>query len=313
MNEKELSEMIIGESAAIREVRRQIMRVAPAEVAVFLQGPTGSGKELVAEALHRASGRRGKYVEFNTSAIAETMFESTIFGHVKGAFTGADRNNPGLLAEADGGTIFFDEIGDLSLRLQPKLLRAVEYKVFKPVGGMSDRESDFRLVSATNRDLRTLVKNGEFRRDLAERLRTFIIEVPPLCARLVDVPAIAQHFVEVERNKTRRELSLNKSAIRALRQYDWPQNVRELHNVVARLFLTVDGSVASSADISHAITMGILESPSVDEQSELARRKLVGELERAGWNAEKAAKNMKVSRATVYRRMEKLGVRRRRH
>jgi DNA-binding NtrC family response regulator len=313
MNEKELEEMIIGESAAIREVRRQIMRVAPADVTVFLQGPTGSGKELVAEALHLMSGRHGKYVEFNTSAIAETMFESTLFGHMKGSFTGADSNNPGLLAEADGGTIFFDEIGDLYLKLQPKLLRAVEYKIYKPVGASSDRKSDFRLVSATNRRLRTLVENGHFRADLAERLSTFIIDVPPLCARLADVPIIAHHFVAEGRRKSRRELSLSKSAIQRLQQYDWPHNVRELRNVVERLFIIVDGPVASSADIARAITMGISESLSSDKHTEVARRKLVEELELAGWNAEKAAERMKVSRATIYRRMGELGVHRRRH
>ncbi len=313
MNEKELSEMIIGESAAIREVRRQIVRVAPAEVAVFLQGPTGSGKELVAKALHLMSGRSGEYVEFNTSAIAMTMFESTIFGHVKGAFTGADSNNPGLLAEADGGTIFFDEIGELSIRLQPKLLRAVEYKVYKPVGATNDRESDFRLVSATNRHLRALVEAGEFRPDLAERLSTFIINVPSLGARLEDVPAIAQHFVDIVQRASGRHLSLSRSAIRALQQYDWPLNVRELRNVVDRLFLMVDSPIASSADVADAITMGTSASSPADEEMAPARRELVEELERAGWNTDLAAANMKVSRATIYRRMEKLGVRRRRH
>jgi two-component system nitrogen regulation response regulator NtrX len=311
MNEDELSEMIIGESAAIGEVRRQILRVAPADVTVFLQGPTGSGKELVARALHQASERVGKYVEFNTCAIAETMFEATLFGHVKGAFTGADANNPGLLAEADGGTIFFDEIGELSLGLQPKLLRAVESKSYRSVGATRDRRSDFRLVSATNRRLRTLVDHGQFRPDLAERLSTFIIAVPPLGARLEDVPAIAQHFVDVALRESGRELSLSKSAIRSLQQYDWPRNVRELHNVVKRLVLMVDGSVASSADVARAITMGMSESLPIDQRTVAERRELVETLEGAEWNAEKAAETMKVSRATIYRRMGRLGVRRR--
>lgn len=312
MNESELSEMIIGESAAIREVRRQILRVAPADVTVFLQGPTGSGKELVAKALHQASGRRGNYVEFNTCAIAETMFEATLFGHVKGAFTSAHANNPGLLAEADGGTIFFDEIGELSPGLQPKLLRAVENKTYRSVGATSNRRSDFRLVSATNRRLRALVDGGQFRPDLAERLSTFIIDVPPLIARLEDVPAIAHHFVDVGQRESARELSLSKSAIRALQQYDWPRNVRELRNVMERLFLLVDGPVASTADVADAITMGASESSPSDERTVVERRELVEALECAGWNAEKAAEKMKVSRATIYRRMGKFGVRRNR-
>lgn len=312
MNESELSEMIIGESAAIREVRRQILRVAPADVTVFLQGQTGSGKELVAKALHLASERHGKYVEFNTCAITETMFEGTLFGHVKGGFTGADTNNPGLLAEADGGTIFFDEIGDLSLLLQPKLLRAVESKTYRSVGATSDRRSDFRLVSATNRRLRTLVDQGRFRPDLAERLTTFIIDVPPLGARLEDVPAIAQHFLLEVQRKSKRELSLSRAAVRALQKYDWPGNVRELHNVVERLFLLVDGSVASPADVAHAITMGPSTFLPVDPSTVTERRTLVETLEGVGWNAEKAAEKMEVSRATIYRRMGKLGVSRHR-
>jgi DNA-binding NtrC family response regulator len=311
MNESELSDMIIGESAAIREVRRQILRVAPADVTVLLQGQTGTGKELVAKALHQASERHGKYVEFNTCAIAETMFEGTLFGHVKGGFTGADTNNPGLLAEADGGTIFFDEIGDLSLGLQPKLLRAVENKTYRPVGATSDRRSDFRLVSATNRCLRALVDNGEFRADLAERLSTFIIGVPPLAARLEDVPAIAQHFLVRAKRKWKRELSLSKGAVRALQKYDWPGNVRELHNVVERLFLLVDGSVASPGDVAHAIKMGPSTFLPADPRTVTERRKLVETLEGVGWNAEKAAEKMDVSRATIYRRMGRLGVRRR--
>jgi DNA-binding NtrC family response regulator len=159
--------------------------------------------------------------------------------------------------------------------------------------------------------LRTLVDHGQFRPDLAERLSTFIIAVPPLGARLEDVPAIAQHFVDVALRESGRELSLSKSAIRSLQQYDWPRNVRELHNVVKRLVLMVDGSVASSADVARAITMGMSESLPIDQRTVAERRELVETLEGAEWNAEKAAETMKVSRATIYRRMGRLGVRRR--
>lgn len=230
-SESELAARLIGSSPPIRELRRLILRIAPQSTSVVIHGSTGSGKELVAQALHAASGRKGRYVAFNVCAIPDTMFESTLFGHVRGAFTGAVSDNDGYLVEADRGTIFLDEISGLPLFNQMKLLRAVETREFRPVGARQDRRSEFRVVAASNDDLPGLAHAGQFRQDLLFRLRGIPIEVPLLADRLEDVPALALHFAR-EAARPGEPVEIKPTAIRELQAYDWPGNVRELRQVI---------------------------------------------------------------------------------
>ena len=189
-----MSTLLIGDSLPMRQLRALIARVATSTLSVLIEGETGSGKELVARALHEMSGRSGALVALNVCAVPDSMFEATMFGHVKGAFTGALRDSAGYLTEAHRGTLFLDEVSGLSLTNQVKLLRAIETKEFRPVGARSDQRSDFRLIAASNEDMVHLVEGGQFRRDLAHRLGGIKLTVPPLRDRLEDVPILAAHF-----------------------------------------------------------------------------------------------------------------------
>lgn len=310
MTEIELAQFIIGESPAIRRVRELILRVAPTSLPVLIQGPTGSGKELVAEALHRVSGRSGAFVPFNVCAISDAMFEDALFGHVRGAFTGATQDRRGYLAEADRGTVFLDEISSLSLGMQPKLLRAIETRKFRPVGASSDRASEFRLVAAANEDLHGAARAGRFRADLAHRMAGIVIHMPTLESRREDIPLLVTHFVERAR---RREVpnanaaEFNNSAMRALQQREWPGNVRELKFVVETALAVASSSVISAGSLTE---MTVFDSssysvvPSVEE-----RVRLETVLREAVWDTDRAAEALGVHRSTLYRWMRRLGMR----
>jgi DNA-binding NtrC family response regulator len=224
--------LLLGESCVMRRLRADVVRAARTRLPVLIQGPTGAGKEVVAQALHRASGRRGALVAFNVCAVADTLFEPAVFGSVRGAFTGATTDTPGFLAEAHGGTVFLDEIGGLPLSSQAKLLRAVETQTFRPVGARADRRSDFRVVSATNEEVEALVDAGRFRADLAERLAGIVVHVPPLAAHPGDIPTLVRHFAaRLEGAQVR---AFTDGALDVLATYAWPRNVRELKHAVER-------------------------------------------------------------------------------
>jgi PAS domain S-box-containing protein len=227
---------IIGGSAALRRVMSQIELVAPADAAVLIYGESGTGKELMARAIHDRSPRKGgPMVKVNCGAIPENLFESEFFGHVRGSFTGAVRDKAGRFELAAGGTIFLDEIGELPLSLQAKLLRVLQEKEFERVGDSITRKVDARIVAATNRDLKRDVDSGRFRQDLFYRLSVFPIEVPPLRDRREDIPSLAAHFAEVAtRRMNRPSPRLTPEQARVLSSYDWPGNVRELQNAVER-------------------------------------------------------------------------------
>jgi DNA-binding NtrC family response regulator len=295
-----IARTIIGESLAIRQLRELIALAAPSRLAVLVQGPTGAGKELVAAALHAASGRSGPLVPFNVCAIGESVFEDALFGHVRGAYTGAVSDTPGLLREAHGGTVFLDEISGLQLALQAKLLRAVETRAFRPVGATHDVRSDFRVVAATNERLDLLVAERRFRADLAHRISGVVIHVPPLVERLEDVPLLVRHFLD---RAGFTHTTVTRDAIVRLQAYDWPGNVRELEHTVewaAVLSAPVLGKEAVEAALAQR-TAGVAPAmPSVE------RRALQQLLERHRWNTESAARELGIHRATLYRRMKRL-------
>jgi DNA-binding NtrC family response regulator len=291
---------IIGDSAAIRELRALIARVAPLQLPVLIEGPTGSGKELVAEALHALSGRRGRFVALNVCALPDTMFEAALFGHVRGAFTGALADSPGYFAEADGGTLFLDEIGGLDSSLQPKLLRAIETGCYRSVGARVDRRSELRVVAASNQPIHELVGAGRFRADLAHRLSGVILTVRPLHERLEDIPALVRHFAAGV------DLVITEAAMRQLQGHDWPGNVRELRNVIERAIAFADSATIHSTDIVAAMqrhTRAMRATP-----SDLERKQLLDALEASAWDTVSAAARLEVHRATVYRRMQRLGI-----
>jgi DNA-binding NtrC family response regulator len=300
----ERSTGIIGDSSAIRAVRALVERVAPLRMPVLIQGPTGSGKELVARALHTLSGRRGRFVAVNVCAIADAMFEATLFGHVRGAFTGAVGDAAGYLAEADGGTLFLDEIGGLSPAMQAKLLRALETHEFRPVGGRRDQRSEFRVVAATNEAMHVLVATGRFRADLAHRLDVVCIDVPPLAERPEDVPPLARHFAALASSSA---VLLAPDALEWLRGHDWPGNVRELKNLMERaLALAPAGSLHARDLEAHLRRPRVLASPADAGDGE--RGKLLALLARCEWDTAEAARRLGLHRATVYRRMDRLGI-----
>ena len=235
---------IVGDSPALRSALDQVRRVAPTDATVLLEGESGSGKELFARAVHHLSGRKAQsFLAINCAAIPEGLLESELFGHEKGAFTGAVASKRGKFEIADKGTLFLDEIGDLSPPLQGKVLRVIEQRQFERVGGTATRTVDIRLVAATNHDLKTLVASGAFRQDLYFRLSVFPITVPALRDRKEDIPALAEHFVRrfAAEQKRRGPVSIDPSALRALVEHSWPGNVRELENTIERALILGEG------------------------------------------------------------------------
>ncbi|AKU90302.1 sigma-54-dependent transcriptional regulator [Vulgatibacter incomptus] len=234
---------ILGKSAAMRELFALLDKVAPSRTTVLVTGESGVGKELVARALHEKGGRAaGPFVAVNCGAIPEGLIESELFGHEKGAFTGAVAAKPGLFSEASGGTLFLDEIGELPLAVQVKLLRALQQRVVRPVGGLRDVEIDVRIVAATNRDLEQEVREGRFREDLYYRLNVIGLKVPPVRERREDVLLLAEHFLQAfAKEQGRPGMAFSRAAQRALLDYDFPGNVRELENVVERAVTLSDG------------------------------------------------------------------------
>ena len=238
---------LLGTSAAMMELRATIERIAPHRSTALVHGESGTGKELVARALHDASGRRGRFVAINCAAIPGPLLESELFGHVKGAFTDAGRDKPGLFEDADGGTIFLDEIGELPLGLQVKLLRVLQDSEVRRIGDSASTAIDVRVVAATLRDLAAMARTGRFREDLFYRLNVLPITIPPLRERPDDVPTLTAHFVERHRRRHGIEVELSTDAVGWLRRRSWPGNVRELENTVERALVLAEHPVVDSA------------------------------------------------------------------
>ena len=305
MTPPDQSSLLIGDSLPMRQLRALIARVSTSTLAVLIQGETGSGKELVARALHQQSGRSGPLVALNVCAVPDSMFEASMFGHVKGAFTGALRDSAGYLTEAHRGTLFLDEVSGLSLANQVKLLRAIETREFRPVGARADQQSDFRLVAASNEDMGQLVDRGRFRRDLAHRLGGIRVTVPSLRDRLEDVPILAAHFAAQARGGRAEDVVIHSGALRTLQAYSWPGNVRELRHVVEASIVLSCGTVCED-DVSALIQPS---APGLAGRRLAYQGKdLIEQLDRCAWDVNEVASELGVHRATVYRRLRRLGV-----
>jgi DNA-binding NtrC family response regulator len=297
-------EDIVGESAPLRKVLEEVERVANSNSSVIITGESGTGKELVARAIHSNSPR--KYfplVSVHCGALTESLLESELFGHEKGAFTGASFNRKGRFEMADGGTIFLDEIGTISPKMQIELLRVLESKTFVRVGGNKEITSDFRVICATNRDLKEMVKNGKFREDLYYRLNVVNIRIPPLRERIEDIPLLVQHFIAKYCTSMSRDMiSIEPAAMKHLEMFDYPGNVRELENMIERAIVVGNGTVIRLRDLP----MGKeVISNSIESLNDLEKKHIAKILDKYGWNITKSAKALDVDRATLYNKIKK--------
>ena len=312
------ADRLVGSSDAMARVRELIAQVAPTDARVLLTGESGTGKELAAAALHAGSRRaRGPLIRVNSAAIPHTLIESELFGHEKGAFTGATERRRGRFELADGGTLFLDEIGELSAEAQSKLLRAIENGELERVGGNETLRVDVRVVAATNKDLRAEMAGGRFRDDLFYRLNVVPIHLPPLRERLDDLPELAAHLLARLQQRTGLPAPLLEGeALRALRRYEWPGNVRELANVCERLAILYAGRRVGEAQVvaalpAHATQPEELHAPPLSAALDSYERQLIIDaLDQARGNVAEAARMLATDRPNLYRRMRRLGIER---
>ena len=303
-------EGIVGKSPALRKVLEQVAIVAPTDSTVLIHGETGTGKELIARAIHNLSSRRDRsYVRMNCAAIPSGLLESELFGHERGAFTGALMQRKGRFELADRGTLFLDEIGDISLELQPKLLRAVQEQEFERLGSGRTHRINVRLVAATHRDLGEMVSRKEFRSDLYYRLNVFPVLVPPLRERREDIPRLATHFVEVfARRMNKRIDHISEGVLDAFVSYSWPGNVRELQNLIERAVIrSNNGVLPNTLPDKHPVMVP----PSRDTFAASTRALILHALGSTGWvigGAAGAAARLGLKRTTLIAKMKKLGI-----
>lgn len=301
---------IIGKSTAMQEIYNLIERLSDVESTVLLLGESGTGKELVAEALHY-SGRRasGPLVKVNCSALSEPLLESELFGHVKGAFTGAIQDKPGKFELADGGTLFLDEIGDISPLVQVKLLRVLQDLTVERVGGTTSHLVDVRVVAATNRDLYAKVQRGEFREDLYYRLKVVEMRLPALRERKEDIPLMVEYFLSKFSQKLGKRIeSVSTDVMRAFMEHSWPGNVRELQHALEYACILASGPVISIDNLPRDFGVSSARSAGtnmdISDEAAIKRNEIVRALEASGWKKARAARMLGISRMTIYRKME---------
>ncbi len=302
---------IVGESPAMRRVLEQVTMVARADTNVLIRGESGTGKELIARALHAGSERRFlPIVVVNCGALSEGIIESELFGHEKGAFTGAQYRRKGKFEMADGGTLFLDEIGDISLKTQVDLLRVLEEKKIVRVGGNVQISVDFRLVAATNRNLEAMVADGSFREDLYYRLNVFSIAIPPLRERREDIAPLAESFLaRFARGMNKPVTRISPEAMALLTNYDWPGNVRELQNALERAVLVSRGREVGPGDLPFHVN-GSRGTPTGKTLSDMERVHVKRILEESAWNITQAARLLDIDRVTLYNKIKKYGLER---
>lgn len=312
---------IIGNSPAMQDLAGQIAIAARGDLTVLVSGESGTGKELVARAIHRLSARsNGPQVCFNCGAITETLLESELFGYVRGAFTGADRDRKGLFEAADGGTLFLDEVGEMSMSSQAKLLRALQEHTIRPVGGLMEIPVSVRVVAATNRNLPEEIQRARFRQDLFYRLAVLPLHMPPLRERVSDIRSLTEYFLREAKTKLNasNQLRINDEAIAALARYSWPGNVRQLRHVVERLAIGAgDKRTISANDVSQVLTeirrfetsseipLGFREDDSLDEFLARTTLGLYNHFRAVARNHSEVARILGIHRNTLYLRVER--------
>jgi two-component system, NtrC family, nitrogen regulation response regulator NtrX len=318
------SHEMIGNSMSMQQLREQIRLVAPSNASVLITGENGTGKELVARSVHFHSPRRDKpFVEINCAAIPEELIESELFGHERGAFTGAVAQKKGKFDLADGGTLFLDEIGDMSLKTQAKVLRILQEKKFERVGGTRTVEVDVRIVAATNKLLEEEIRNGSFREDLFYRLNVVPFKVPPLRARRDDIPLLVDSFLNALCRRDGTELKrIVPEALEAMKRYDWPGNVRELKNIVERLVIMTPGGTITENHLPDYLRVegngreagggrldSVLELSSLREaREEFEREFIIQKLEENDWNVSKTAEAIELERSNLHRKIKSYGI-----
>jgi len=305
-------EQIVGNSPPLESVLEQVERVAPTDSTVLIQGETGTGKELIARAIHNISSRCGhSFVKLNCAAIPLDLLESELFGHERGAFTGAVAQKTGRFELADKGTLFLDEIGDIPLALQPKLLRVLQEQEFEPLGSTRTHRVDVRLVAATHRNLPEMLKRGEFRSDLYYRLNVFPVLLPPLRSRREDIPALVTHFVEIFGRRMGKQIEhISEETMAALTSYPWPGNIRELQNLIERAVILSDDGVLPNP-LPTAAMEDVITAPAGTTLRESERTLILHALEEVGWvigGPKGAAAKLGLARTTLIHKMQRLGI-----
>ena len=310
---------IVGKSHGMQQVFDLIAQTAPRRSTILLQGESGTGKELVAKAIHASSGRsRAPFVAVNCGNIPSELLESELFGHVRGAYTGATSTKKGLFETADGGTLFLDEVTTISLEIQSKLLRAIQEREFRRLGGLENIKVDVRIIAASNADLLTAVRQGTFRDDLYYRLNVISIRIPPLRERSEDIPLLANHFVEKYLKENQRtSLSIDPAAMKDLMDYPWPGNVRELENVIERAVVLAPGNMITSDLFPNTVhtpppetsLLWTQEPISLKEKVAHYEKKLIlAALEKTGWNQKKAAELLSVNATTLNEKLKRFKI-----
>ncbi len=317
--EKDLFEGIVGSAPAMKKVVEMISKVAPTDSTVLLIGESGTGKEIVANTIHRLSPRREKpFIAINCAALPDTLLESEMFGHVKGAFTGAENNKRGLFEEADGGSIFLDEIGDMALLTQAKLLRVLQNGEIRPVGSSTSKRVDVRVVAATNRDLVEAVREKVFREDLYFRLNVVQIRIPPLRERMDALPALVNHFLSQANDKFGKNVrEIDEATQMLLRNYPYPGNVRELESIISHAVIMSDDDCLHPQDLPEYVHRGFDDRLALPDQSaeniptlsDMEARIIRNALERLDGNQTEAARRLGISRSTLWRKMKEYGIR----
>ncbi len=310
---------IIGKSAAMQQVFDLIAQVAPRRSTILVQGDSGTGKELVAKAIHASSGRAdAPFVAINCGNIPSDLLESEIFGHAKGAYTGATSSKKGLFEVADGGTLFLDEVATISLETQAKLLRVIQEREFRRLGGLENIKVDVRIIAATNRDLQAAVEQGTFRDDLYYRLNVIVIKLPPLQERSEDVPLLADHFIKRYCEENEKELCvLEPSALKVLMDHHWPGNVRELENVIERAVVLAPGNVITAdlfpKNLSHflpdsQVRIPVDGLPLKERVTNYERSLILAALDHTDWNQKRAAELLSVNATTLSEKLKRLKI-----